>query len=606
MSYKPITSPAPSHLLSEAVLTELIIALRPLFVFWGEFAVNPDFHILTIIVEEGECKPSTFDKAETLLEGQPQLRHRIYTQGYATEQIEAGNLFFIENLLLGSMVYQQPELEFPFMTPALGLSELITTSQLTFEKEMQKIVGFYEGAITHFEKGQYAQCTFAYHQTMELLFRAAENALMGRNKITHRLREHQEYCYGFLPSLASFFDPNDSKEAAALEILDKAYCAARYGKDFEPTGEDIDIVYYKVEQLHVLTSILFYSTWQRCSLLSYKKNSADEAVEEVESATEETLLTSLEKGIVPQQTDTKVTETDLVKSGHYETEDEFLVRVIELLKTKFDLDSVFLISKYEEQQTLEVNLEQDIPLAKTTIIYTLLLVTTEISPLSHSTISDFIAKETEDSCKVYAILYNFDEVFAKRDYGSHFLEFIITQSHWAYYASQKNYGPNFQVNYHPTMVRNIEKIWENKSSKAAYLLDLLENDGFSPYDFTVTLMIVRLAIEQVCLGMIQVFWEYKPKQYSLPYLLHLCSHFSKAPTAIFHKSTYENQRMYHLICSAKRILRNNKNQQVNLNDSETAICIGEEFVRKAREDVSEHLKDLKVFAEEYKKQFNMV
>ncbi|HBL78963.1 MAG TPA: hypothetical protein DDZ79_02980, partial [Aequorivita sp.] len=86
------------------------------------------------------------------------------------------------------------------------------------------------------------------------------------------------------------------------------------------------------------------------------------------------------------------------------------------------------------------------------------------------------------------------------------------------------------------MVANIEKIWEDRSSKAAYLLNLMENDGFTNYDFNITLTIVRLAIEQTCIGMAQVFWEYKPKQSSLPYLLHLCSHFSNTPTAIFHKT----------------------------------------------------------------------
>ena len=155
------------------------------------------------------------------------------------------------------------------------------------------------------------------------------------------------------------------------------------------------------------------------------------------------------------------------------------------------------------------------------------------------------------------------------------------------------------------MVTNIEKIWEDKSSKAVYLLDLMDNDGFTAYDFNVTLMIVRLAIEQVCIGMAQVFWEYTPKRSSLPYLLHLCSHFSKTPTAIFHKTTYENQRMYHLICNASRILRNNKTYQVNSNDSETAISIAEEFVRLAREEVSEHIKHLRTLAEEYKKRYNL-
>lgn len=598
MSYTPNTSSAPTELLTEELLNELIVELNPLFIFWGEFIVNPDVTMLTIIVGENECNPNTFEKADALLKGHAQLRHRMYTQSYATEQIEAGNLFFIENLLLGRMVYVQPELGFPFMNSALCLNDLIGRSKRVFDKELKKIDAFSEGASSQFEKGHYAQSTFAYHQTMELLFRAGECALMGRNKITHRLREHQAYCEGFVPVLASFFDPNDEEEVAVLKLLDQSYCAARYQSDFEPTLEAIAMLYYKTEQLVTLVNSVFYFTWQRCFAASYKKDKADEAGEEPLTVGEETVNLPF---MTAQQVNTEETEVHTAKSGTYETDDELLIRVVELIKTRMDVDSVFLISKYEDQQTLEVHLEQATPLLQNATIYTLMLVTNESAFLSPAALSDFIYKETEGNCSVFAILYTVDEVFDKRDYGSHFLEFIITQSQWAYYATAKSYGINFQVNYHPIMVTNIEKIWKDKSSKASYLLDLMENDGFTRFDFNVTLMIVRLAIEQTCLGMLQVFWEFKPKEYSLPYLLHLCSHFSKTPITIFHKTKYDNQRLYYLICNAKRILRNDKNPQVNSNDSESAINIAEKFVRQAIEEVSVHLRQLRTLADESEK-----
>ncbi|WP_417266725.1 HEPN domain-containing protein [Brumimicrobium sp.] len=598
MSYTPNTSPAPTELLTEELLNELIVELNPLFIFWGEFIVNPDVTMLTIIVGENECNPNTFEKADALLKGHAQLRHRMYTQSYATEQIEAGNLFFIENLLLGRMVYVQPELGFPFMNSALCLNDLIGRSKRAFDKELKKIDAFSEGASSHFEKGHYAQSTFAYHQTMELLFRAGECALMGRNKITHRLREHQAYCVGFLPSLASFFDPNDEEEAAVMKLLDQSYCAARYQSDFEPTLEAIAMLYYKTEQLVTLVNSVFYFTWQRCFAASYKKDKADEAGKEPQTVGEETVNFPFMNA---QQVNTEEPEVHTAKSGNYETDDELLIRVVELIKTRMDVDSVFLISKYENRQTLEVYLEQRTPLDQNNIIFTLLLVTIEPSSLISSTLSEFIYKETEKRCRVYAIFYSVDEVMEKRNYGSHFLEFIITQSQWAYYESEKSFGINFKVNYHPIMVTNIEKIWGDKSSKASYLLDLIVDDGFTRYDFTITLMIVRLAIEQTCLGMLQVFWEFKPKEYSLPYLLHLCSHFSKTPITIFHKTKYDNQRLYHLICNARRILRNNENPQVDLNDSESAINIAEEFLRQAAEEVSVHLRQLRTLADESEK-----
>src|SRR5690606_31129255 len=143
-SYKPITSSAPTHLLPEALLTDLIAGLSPLFIFWGEFTVNPDFNMLTLIVAEAECKPSNFEKATALLKEHQQLGHRIYTQCYVTEQIREGNLFFIDNLLLGTIVYKDPDTEFPFMPPDLCLNDLIFKSKRAFDRELKKIDAFNE------------------------------------------------------------------------------------------------------------------------------------------------------------------------------------------------------------------------------------------------------------------------------------------------------------------------------------------------------------------------------------------------------------------------------------------------------------------------------
>ncbi len=605
MSYKPITSSAPPHLLPEELLNELIAALNPLFIFWGEFTVNPELNMFTLIVGEADCKPSSFEKADALLKEHPQLRHRIYTQSYAMEQIEAGNLFFIENLLLGNVVYGQQELGFPFMNSTLCLNDLIGRSKRAFDKELKKIDAFSEGASNHFEKGHYAQSTFAYHQTMELLFRTAECALMGRNKITHRLREHQEYCHAFITSLASFFDLNDPEEVALLDLLDQSYCAARYQSDFEPSIEAVDMLYYKTEQLFILVKSLFYFTWQRCFVASYKKDKADENGEKIAVAVEATDDTSVETAEALPHIDSEEPQSISIKSGNYETEDELLIRVIELVKTKLELDSVFLISKYEDSQSMEVHLEQTTPFLQNTTIYTLMLVTSEPPPLSPAEVTNFISEETTQCCIVYSILYTVVEILRKRDYGSHFLEHIIIESKWVYYEKQKDLDTGCSISYPPVMVKKIEKKWNRNLDRATHFIYLLDTIELKYEEPRINVMLVKLALEQICIGLVQVFWEFKTKEFSLPYLLHLCSHFSKTPTSIFHKTTYENQRMYHLICNARRILRNNKNPQVNGNDSETAISIAEEFVRLAREEVSEHLKHLRNLAGQYKKQYNL-
>jgi len=240
-------------------------------------------------------------------------------------------------------------------------------------------------------------------------------------------------------------------------------------------------------------------------------------------------------------------------------------------------------------------------LLQNTTIYTLMLVTNEPAPLCPAAITNFIFQETAQGCKVYSILFTRDEIVEKRNYGSHFLEHIIIESKWVYYKNEKNLGHYHCISYYPKIVKRLEKKWNKKYFQAEQFLDYLNICEIKYEEPRVEMMLVQLGLEQICLGLLHLFWEFKPREFSLPYLLHLCSHFSKTPTTIFHKTKYDNQRLYYLICNARRVLRNNKSPQVDRNDSEGAISIAEEFVRQAREEVAAHLKHLWVLAEEYEK-----
>lgn len=596
MSYKPITTPAPTHLLPETLLSALLKELNPLFIFLGNFTVNPEITMLTLIVNEDQCKPTTYGKIDALLEEQPQLMHRIYTEPYTQKQIREGNLFFIDNLLLGTIVYKDPETEFPFMPPELCLNDLIGRSKLAFEKEMKKIDAFNEGAITHFEQRQYTQSTFAYHQTFELLFRAAECALMGKNKITHRLREHQEFCTGFIPTLATFFNPNDSEEEAVLNLLDQSYCAARYQSDFEPTAEQIDMLYYKAEQLFTLVKSLFYLTWQRCYVASYKKDKADEALEEMSIISEELHNIPRETQIEPQKENTKV-DTHNSISGNYETEDGLLVKVIELIKTKISLDSVFLISRQQEQKTLEVYLETSNPTSKSVITYTLFLVTNKSVSINPLKLMDYIYQKT-GFCKVYAIYYKLSKV--KVNYGNNFLDRTFSKAQIVFNGKLNHIDAKHSDYYHPKKVKKIRKIWKNHYNRASYLM-ALTFDYVEYEDNAVRVSIFHVALEQICIGLLRVFWDYKPHFFSISYLLHLCSHFTSIPATVFPRNSFSAHRLYNIICSGQNALRYQDKICLTYDDTQKAYNLVNHFLELSNKEASMRLIHLKELAEECKR-----
>src|SRR5690606_23363551 len=135
--------------------------------------------------------------------------------------------------------------------------------------------------------------------------------------------------------------------------------------------------------------------------------------------------------------------------------------------------------------------------------------------LSPTEITDFIFHEIGHCYRVYAILYTVGEILRKRDYGSHFLEHIITESKWVYYENEKDLDHGCAISYYSKYVERIQKKWNRKLNQAThfiYLLDIIELKYEEP---RINLMIVKLALEQICIGLAQVFWEFKPKEFSL-------------------------------------------------------------------------------------------
>ncbi|HEY0108856.1 MAG TPA: hypothetical protein VGB67_04455 [Fibrella sp.] len=71
----------------------------------------------------------------------------------------------------------------------------------------------------------------------------------------------------------------------------------------------------------------------------------------------------------------------------------------------------------------------------------------------------------------------------------------------------------------------------------------------------VKIALLHQAAEQIALGLISTFMGYTPNQYSLQYLLALCSHFTQLPTTVFPQSTRWQQKRFKQLCAPPSMLR---------------------------------------------------
>lgn len=269
--------------------------------------------------------------------------------------------------------------------------------------------------------------------------------------------------------------------------------------------------------------------------------------------------------------------------------------LLELLKKLIPLHSVYVLSVNKEKKKQHVYLSPQKITFQKQIIYTLLIITHKPISKRLGDFMDDLYNKMQKRCKIYTIIYTLSKVKKKLNFGDNFLSQAIFQTSCIYKADDslskfRNYGLHF----HPCVYKGIKETWKGRMDRAEYLLTIL-NTIEPEEDSTSRLAVMHYALEQICMGLLYVFWEFKPQHYSLSYLLHLCSLFSQLPQTIFPKETYGLHRIYYMLCNAHQIMRFKVQNEFSDSDTDKAFNRCERFYDEAKtlgETHLEHLKEL--------------
>jgi hypothetical protein len=128
--------------------------------------------------------------------------------------------------------------------------------------------------------------------------------------------------------------------------------------------------------------------------------------------------------------------------------------------------------------------------------------------------------------------------------------------------------------------------------RAEYLLSTIGCIERKEYPISI-LSTMQSALEQICLGLLYLFWEFKPQHYSLSYMLHLCNHFSEPSQNIFTRETYGLHRIYYMLCNAHQIMRFKAHNEFSEKDTDKAYNRCERFYDEAKRLGDKHLEYLK-------------
>ncbi|MEH6658051.1 hypothetical protein [Leeuwenhoekiella marinoflava] len=217
--------------------------------------------------------------------------------------------------------------------------------------------------------------------------------------------------------------------------------------------------------------------------------------------------------------------------------------------------------------------------------------------ISHEQIADpkifmnEVFNKTQERYEVYAMHYTLREANTRIRCGNTFLNRMLREGELLYREDNKLELPGTCL-LNPKVYKRIAHHWNKRWERARYFEEksVFCDDHPSLYG---RYFLQQQSIQQTCLGLIYVFWEYQPSYYSLSYLLHLCEQFCELPNIIYPKRSFRSQLIYSRLCHAKYNLNKKIHEDPSESDSFKAAQLTYRFVQAARKLADQKLEELK-------------
>ncbi|QNR85113.1 HEPN domain-containing protein [Pedobacter riviphilus] len=144
-----------------------------------------------------------------------------------------------------------------------GSTQLIADQVSTaYQNGIDKANKFLSGATFYFKQQHFEYCAFMLHQVFDLMYRAIEVLVMGKDKKTHRIKVHQLYIKTYVKPLSELFNYG-AEEVDLLHLLDEAYLAVRYENNYQIGEPDVLRLFEKADLLYVLAEQVYQGVMNR-------------------------------------------------------------------------------------------------------------------------------------------------------------------------------------------------------------------------------------------------------------------------------------------------------------------------------------------------------
>ncbi|TDE42228.1 hypothetical protein E0I26_13830 [Flavobacterium rhamnosiphilum] len=196
----------------------------------------------------------------------------------------------------------------------------------------------------------------------------------------------------------------------------------------------------------------------------------------------------------------------------------------------------------------------------------LLVLTNEYIINAVADISDIVKTKTEGRYTVTLLLHKAKSVHFLTPHQLYFYHEVLTKGYKVY--EHENVLLNIDFNETPKRkVDYLRSYWKNRIKIAETFLRSENQIDYTDTGFVQESM-MHIAVEQICLGLINVFLGYHPDHFSMAYLFDICEVFTPLTSDVFPRTTSEDKKLFDLLKAHPSALRWGSTKRSCLLDTE--------------------------------------
>ena len=265
--------------------------------------------------------------------------------------------------------------------------------------------------------------------------------------------------------------------------------------------------------------------------------------------------------------------------------------LIPLLCSLSRVHTVYLMRQVSTNRTQTYTGGLSIPIKPDTREVLTLLVISHEQVADPMHIQHSLLNKTQGRYEVFSIHLTLREANSRINWGSTFLNRVLRECKLLYREDQQLELPVSDLQ-HPQVYARIATHWNTRLQRAHYF-ETKAVDCEDPQSNYGKYLLLQQAVQQACLGLIYVFWEYQPSCFALPYLLHLCEHFCDLPQILYPKRSFRSHQVYTQLCHASYNLHEKTGRDTSDADAHKAEQLTYRFIKAARQLAEEKLRELK-------------